>query len=153
MYRSSPSILPSMLLPPKDAPTDDHITDANTLKEYLKDFSRTEKLSNSFSIDTSTNILSSFWSHPVAKSGKDSSSFLRRTFYQLSTHSPTNNQSPTSKVSDEKKSPLSSQVKIQGMEMWQKIGVDVTKLTLWKENLRLVRGKKNWFCGHMVRIN
>lgn len=145
MYRSSPSILPSMLLPPKDTTTADHITDANTLKEYLKDFSRTEKLSNTFSIDTSTNILSSFWSHPVAKGGKDGSSFLRRTFYQLSTHSPTNKQSPSSKISDEKNSP--SQVKIQGMEMWQKIGVDVTRLTLWKENLRLVREEKE----HWVR--
>lgn len=137
MYRTSPT-LTTMLLPPKDAPTVEHITDANTLNDYLKDFSKTEKLNSTFSIDTSTNILSSFWSHPVAKGGKDNSSFLRRSFYQLSTHSPTN-KSPNTK-SDEKSSP--SQVKAQGMEMWQRLGVDMTRLTLWKENLRLVGTKR-----------
>lgn len=79
-----------MLLPPKDAPTVEKITDVNTLNEYLKDFNKTEKLNNTFTMDTSTNLLNSFWSHPVTKSAKDTSSFLRRTFYQLSTHSPSN---------------------------------------------------------------
>lgn len=154
-YRGSP-ITPNqspMLLPPKDLPTVDDITDVDTLNAYLKDFDRTEKLNSSYNLDMSTNLLSSFWSHPVTKSAKDSSSFLRRSFYQLSTRSQskdsnqlflvfnsittadTSSSSPNSKT-DDKGSP--SQVKVQGMEMWLKLGADITRLTLWKENLRLV---------------
>lgn len=88
MYRPITAGQSPMLLPPKDTPTVQHITDVNTLNEYLKDFSKTEKLSSTFNMDTSTNILNSFWSHPVTKSAKDTSMFLRNTFYQLSTHSP-----------------------------------------------------------------
>lgn len=89
-YRGSP-VTPNqspMLLPPKDLPTVDDITDVDTLKTYLKDFDRTEKLNSTYNLDMSTNLLSSFWSHPVTKSAKDSSSFLRKSFYQLSTRSP-----------------------------------------------------------------
>lgn len=34
------------------------------------------------------NLLSSFWSHPVTKTAKDMSSFLKKSQYQLSTQSP-----------------------------------------------------------------
>lgn len=89
MYRSAPGPT-SMLLPPKDALTAQQITDADTLNEYLKDYSKIEKLSGTFNMDTSSNMLASFWSHPVAKGGKDTSPFLKRSFYQLSTHNPSN---------------------------------------------------------------
>lgn len=31
-----------------------------------------------------------------------------------------------------------AQVQVQGMEMWRRLGVDTTILTLWTENLRVV---------------
>lgn len=166
---STPGRVSPFRLLPSDVSDIEQITDENSLSQYLKDYENYEKTNNLSGTPTQTsNLLSSFWSHPSTKSTKDTVAFLRNNTYQLSTQSPgklkvnkskhfdviiniagynrkktktfavgsSSSSSPGSKL-DYKGSPL--QIKIQGMEMWKRLGVDTTTLTLWNENLRLVR--------------
>lgn len=59
------------------------------LSTYYKSFEASSNVMNiNNSTQPQTNLLSSFWSHPVTKTAKDMSSFLKRCTYQLSSQSP-----------------------------------------------------------------
>lgn len=59
------------------------------LNGYFKSFEASPNVMNiNNSTQPQTNLLSSFWSHPVTKTAKDMSSFLKRCTYQLSSQSP-----------------------------------------------------------------
>ncbi|RZB39698.1 hypothetical protein BDFB_009735, partial [Asbolus verrucosus] len=65
------------------------ISDENDLDKYLKEFEANTSIKNlNNQTQQSSNLLSSFWSHPVTKTAKDMSTFLRKCTYQLSTQSP-----------------------------------------------------------------
>lgn len=67
----------------------DFITDETDLERYLKEFDVNTKVQNlSTQNQQPSNLLSSFWSHPVTKTAKDMSTFLKRCTYQMSTQSP-----------------------------------------------------------------
>lgn len=72
-----------------DTSTIESINDENSLQKYLKEHEEAQKI-NKIANKTheTSNLLSSFWSHPVAKTAKDMSSFLKKCQYQLSTPSP-----------------------------------------------------------------
>ncbi|KAJ8972246.1 hypothetical protein NQ317_011071 [Molorchus minor] len=112
------------------------IKDENSLNKYLKEHEETEKVNKvANKSQQSSNLLSSFWSHPVAKSAKDMSTFLKKCQYQLSTASPTKSttNSPISKVEDKSTSPT----QVTALENWTRINVDTIALTQWNENLRI----------------
>ncbi|CAH0550513.1 unnamed protein product [Brassicogethes aeneus] len=114
------------------------IKDDKSLEKYLKEHEKNEsvnKLANK--TQHSSNLLSSFWSHPVTKTAKDMSSFLKRCQYQLSTQSPnkSNSNSPSSKVDEHGNTSMNSQASV--LEVWARINVDVVALTQWNENLRI----------------
>ncbi|GJQ80784.1 hypothetical protein Trydic_g9375 [Trypoxylus dichotomus] len=72
--------------PRQDTSGIDFISDQWSLQSYLKDFEANEKKASTNSSTMSTsNALSTFWSHPLTKNPKDASSLLKRTQYQLST--------------------------------------------------------------------
>lgn len=72
-----------------DTSTVGFINDENSLHKYLKEHEEAEKVNKiSNKSHQSSNLLSSFWSHPVTKTAKDMSSFLKKCQYQLSTPSP-----------------------------------------------------------------
>jgi hypothetical protein len=65
------------------------IADEKDLDKYLKEFEANTSVKNlNNQTEQPSNLLSSFWSHPVTKTAKDMSSFLKRCTYQLSTQSP-----------------------------------------------------------------
>lgn len=73
----------------RDVTTVENITDETSLQKYLNEYKKHEaslKIVNKS--QQSTNLLSSFWSHPVTKTAKDMNSFLAKCHYQLSTLSP-----------------------------------------------------------------
>ncbi|VEN39396.1 unnamed protein product [Callosobruchus maculatus] len=112
----------------------DHITHEDGLNKYLKEYEETEKINKRMDkTQKSANLLSSFWSHPVTKTAKDVSSFLKKCQYQLSTQSPTKltTGSPSSK-DDKTLSPS----QIGALEVWTRINVDSVALTQWNKNLR-----------------
>lgn len=83
---------PSPLKPVyQDVTSVDNIIDEVTLEKYLKEHEKHEKnIKVVNKSQQSTNLLSSFWSHPVTKTAKDMSSFLKKCQYQLATLSPGN---------------------------------------------------------------
>ncbi|KAI4466723.1 hypothetical protein MML48_2g00003042 [Holotrichia oblita] len=86
--------------PRQDTSGIEFISNQSSLQTYLKDFEANEKKANITNcVDATTNALSTFWSHPLTKNPKDTSTFLKRTQYQLSpatTRLPlTFNQAPT----------------------------------------------------------
>ncbi|XP_066249033.1 transmembrane protein 209 [Euwallacea similis] len=89
-----------------------------------------ENINNLATTHSSNNLLSSFWSHPVTKSVKDMSSFLKKSQYQLSTLSPTKNLSPLK--TDDK-----SSGSVPALEVWTRVNVNTDTLTQWNENLRM----------------
>jgi hypothetical protein len=112
------------------------IADEKDLDKYLKEFEANTSVKNlNNQTEQPSNLLSSFWSHPVTKTAKDMSSFLKRCTYQLSTQSPTNlnSSSPKNKI-EKKTSPINAQT--SALAPWTKINVDIVALTQWNENLR-----------------
>ncbi|KAJ3665391.1 hypothetical protein Zmor_000888 [Zophobas morio] len=110
------------------------ISDEKDLDTYLKEFEANSNIKNlNNQTQQTSNLLSSFWSHPVTKTAKDMSSFLRRCTYQLSTQSPTNlNSSSPKNKTESKTSPTTAQTSTP----WTRINVDIVALTQWNENLR-----------------
>lgn len=69
--------------------TGEFISDEDTLNKYLKDYEEIEKTKRvTGKVPPAANLLSTFWSHPVTKSAKDMSSFLKKCQYQLSALTP-----------------------------------------------------------------
>ncbi|CAG9834641.1 unnamed protein product [Diabrotica balteata] len=61
------------------------ISDEDALRKYLKEHKEIEKVNKlSCKKQNSSNLLSSFWSHPVTQTAKDVSEYLRKCQYQLS---------------------------------------------------------------------
>lgn len=86
---SSPSPLKSVY---QDVTSVENITDEVTLEKYLREHEKHEKnIKVVNKSQQSTNLLSSFWSHPVTKTAKDMSVFLKKCQYQLATLSPGKN--------------------------------------------------------------
>lgn len=110
--------------------TVENIEDEDSLNQFLKDYEEVEnanKLANKS--QHPTNLLSLFWSHPITKTAKDMTSFLKKSQYQLSTQSPTS--SPSSKSEDK------AAGNVPALEVWTRINVDTVALTQWNENLRI----------------
>ncbi|XP_018573554.1 transmembrane protein 209 [Anoplophora glabripennis] len=119
----------------RDTSSLEFIKDENSLQKYLKEHEESQKVDKvTNKTHQSSNLLSSFWSHPVSKTAKDMSSFLKKCQYQLSTPSPTRTatSSPSSKVEDKTSSPA----QVTALEVWTRINVDSVALTQWNENLR-----------------
>lgn len=73
----------------QDVTTVENITDEVSLQKYLKEHEKNEKNIKVVNKgQQSSNLLSSFWSHPVTKTAKDMSTFLKKCQYQFSTLSP-----------------------------------------------------------------
>nr|CAH7720818.1 unnamed protein product [Callosobruchus chinensis] len=123
-YEKSPSFAKSSPLHTSFHPMSvDHITHEDGLNKYLKEYEETEKINKRMDkTQKSANLLSSFWSHPVTKTAKDVSSFLKKCQYQLSTQSP----------NDKTLSPS----QMGALEVWTRINVDIVALTQWNKNLR-----------------
>ncbi|KAG5891421.1 hypothetical protein JTB14_031487 [Gonioctena quinquepunctata] len=122
--------------PFREASSVEAITDENSLSKYLKEYEEMEKANKLASKpQQASNLLSSFWSHPVTKTAKDVSSFLKKCQYQLATQS-TSKSSPGSPnvISDDK---MSSSAQLSALEVWTRINVDSVALTQWNENLRV----------------
>lgn len=83
---SSPSVIKSVY---QDVTSVENIVDEVTLQKYLKEHENNEKNVKVVNkSQQSSNLLSSFWSHPVTKTAKDMTTFLKKCHYQLSTLSP-----------------------------------------------------------------
>ncbi|KAK9877475.1 hypothetical protein WA026_018584 [Henosepilachna vigintioctopunctata] len=124
-----PSYLTSKLL--SESFKIDPITDESSLDEFLKEKDTFEKINRVHGQSPqSSNLLSSFWRHPVTKNPKDSL-VLSKCKYQLSPLSRDNNGPGTSKT--EENITLSSKT---GLEPWTRINVDIVALTQWNENFR-----------------
>lgn len=68
------------------------IADEKSLKQYLQDYEHFEKSMNASNpTEQSSNLLSSFWSHPATQNPNEVSPYLRRNQYQLSAQVPCNN--------------------------------------------------------------
>ncbi|CAH1977536.1 unnamed protein product [Acanthoscelides obtectus] len=112
----------------------DYITHENGLNKYLKEYEEAEKITKMVDkSEKSANLLSSFWSHPVTKTAKDVSSFLKKCQYQLSTQSPTKLTSGSPSSQDDK---TLSPSQLGALEVWTRINVDSVALTQWNKNLR-----------------
>ncbi|XP_060533654.1 transmembrane protein 209 [Cylas formicarius] len=112
----------------------DIIDDEDSLDQYIKDHEASEKVNKiSEKSQSSFNLLSSFWSHPVAKTTKDISSFLSKSQYQLATQSLTKRLSRSPSKPEDQTSLASN---ISALEVWTRINVDTVALTKWNENLR-----------------
>lgn len=73
----------------QDVTSVESIIDELSLQKYLKEHDKNEKnMKVANKSHQSSNLLSSFWSHPVTKTAKDMSTFLKKCHYQLSTLSP-----------------------------------------------------------------
>ncbi|XP_076268905.1 transmembrane protein 209 [Rhynchophorus ferrugineus] len=108
----------------------ENIDDESSLNQYLKEHEEVEKVNKMANKShNSANLLSSFWSHPITKSAKDMSTFLKKSQYQLSSQSP--GSSPSSKPEDK------SGGNVPALEVWTRINVDTVALTQWNENLRI----------------
>lgn len=76
----------------QDVTSVETITDEESLEKYLKEHAKYERSVKQINKSQhSSNLLSSFWSHPVTKTVKDMSSFLKKCHYQLATLSPGKN--------------------------------------------------------------
>ncbi|CAG9834640.1 unnamed protein product [Diabrotica balteata] len=111
------------------------ISDEDALRKYLKEHKEIEKVNKlSCKKQNSSNLLSSFWSHPVTQTAKDVSEYLRKCQYQLSSQiigkTPS---SPNLKGDDKSASPAQT----SALEVWTRINVDSVALTQWNENLRM----------------
>lgn len=92
-FPKNPSPKLSSTSPMKSAYQDltsvENITDEASLQKYLNEHEKNEKnIKVVNKAQQSSNLLSSFWSHPVTKTAKDMSTFLKKCQYQLSTLSP-----------------------------------------------------------------
>ncbi|XP_023029269.1 transmembrane protein 209 isoform X2 [Leptinotarsa decemlineata] len=117
-----------------EASSVEFITDENSLNKYLKEYEEMEKVQKlANKSQQSSNLLSSFWSHPVTKTAKDVSSFLKKCQYQLSSQLATKSPGSPNIKGDGKIT--SSQ--ISALEVWTRINVDSVALTQWNENLRV----------------
>nr|XP_015837006.1 PREDICTED: transmembrane protein 209 isoform X1 [Tribolium castaneum] len=112
------------------------IQDEKDLDTYLKEFEANTSVKNlNNQTQQPSNLLSSFWSHPVTKTAKDMSSFLKRCTYQLATQSPTNlNSSSPKNIIENKSSPTAFQT--SALAHWSRLNIDIVSLTQWNENLR-----------------
>lgn len=73
----------------RDTSTVEFITDENSLNKYLQDHAHAEKVQDASNSNKGTsNLLSSFWIHPVAKTTKSITSAIKKCQYQLSLQSP-----------------------------------------------------------------
>lgn len=152
-----------------DTSTVEFINNENSLQKYLKEHEEAQKVNKiaNKSHETS-NLLSSFWSHPVTKTAKDMSSFLKKCQYQLSTPSPSKlttffhkkrirpitagflikfllflktlfvARTAASSPSSKGEDKTSSPAQVTALEVWTRINVDSVALTQWNENLRKV---------------
>lgn len=65
------------------------IADEKSLQKYLQEYADNEKLNQTTTPPkNSSNLISSFWSHPITKTAKDMTSFLAKCQYQLSSQLP-----------------------------------------------------------------
>ncbi|KAL3289077.1 hypothetical protein HHI36_003519 [Cryptolaemus montrouzieri] len=109
----------------------DPISDEASLDEFLKERDTFEKINRVHNQSPqSSNLLSSFWRHPVTKNPKDSI-VLSKCKYQLSSLTRDKNVSGSPKLEDN-----SIQTTTSGLEPWTRINVDIVALTQWNENLR-----------------
>lgn len=116
------------------ASTIENIDDEDSLTQYLKEQEESDKVTKMVNKSQhSTNLLSSFWSHPVTKTAKDMSSILKKSQYQLATQSPTKTLSGSSSSKPEDK----TSGNVPALEVWTRINVDTVALTQWNENLRM----------------
>lgn len=119
----------------RDTSSVEQINDEDSLNKFLKEHEEAEKsLKITNKIDDSTNLLSSFWSHPVAKTSKDLSSFLKKCQYQLSSQSPSKAAANTGNKMEDGTG-MGNQT--AALEVWTRINVDIVALTQWNENLRM----------------
>ncbi|XP_057669567.1 transmembrane protein 209 [Diorhabda carinulata] len=118
----------------RDVSSMELIEDEDSLNKYLKEHEENEKANKLTSKqEHSSNLLSSFWSHPVTQTAKDVSEFLKKCQYQLSTQSPNKiSGSPNLKSDDKSSSPA----QVSALEVWTRINVDSVALTQWNENIR-----------------
>ncbi|XP_072388155.1 transmembrane protein 209 isoform X1 [Diabrotica undecimpunctata] len=119
----------------RDISSVEFISDEDALRKYLKEHKEIEKVNKlSCKKQNSSNLLSSFWSHPVTQTAKDVSEYLRKCQYQLSSQiigkTPS---SPNLKGDDKSTSPAQT----SALEVWTRINVDSVALTQWNENLRM----------------
>lgn len=82
---NSPAKSPDSKSKPRDVLGFDEIKDVETLKQYLKEYEESEKAANINPTPDKSSFLCSFWNSPADKISSDSSPFLRRVQYQLST--------------------------------------------------------------------
>lgn len=117
----------------RDVSSVEFIGDEDSLNKYLKEHEEIEKANKLTSKQQhSSNLLSSFWSHPVTQTAKDVSEFLKKCQYQLSSQSAKLSGSPNLKTEDKASSPTQT-----SLEIWTRINVDSVALTQWNENLRM----------------
>lgn len=67
----------------------EYISNEKMLKQYLYDYDIQDKAQNANNtVDTPTNLLSSYWTHPGNQTQHDVSMYLRKAQYQLAQASP-----------------------------------------------------------------
>ncbi|CAH1138308.1 unnamed protein product [Phyllotreta striolata] len=135
--KSSPSTSPTPLNLNKssfrDATSVEYISDEDSLNKYLKEYEEMEKVNKlTTKQQQSSNLLSSFWSHPVTQSAKNVSEYLKHCQYQLSSQSMKLSGSGKIKSDEKTLSPTKG-----SLENWTRINVDSVALTQWNENLRV----------------
>ncbi|XP_022195986.2 transmembrane protein 209 [Nilaparvata lugens] len=112
---------------------DELIQDEQSLRNYLKEYDGFEKSSLvGSSVEQPSNLLSTFWSHPVTRSPTEAMPMLRRCTYQLAPATPVQAIN-TTRSNDESGSPFSH----CDAEIWRQFNINSNNLIGWTANLRM----------------